>query len=49
MSTYGEGEIADYREDKYNGEVHAEGIEVVVVEPAVEEADEEVVEDGEDP
>ena len=45
----GEGEVAEGGEDEDEGEVDLEGVEVVVVQEAVEPADGEVVDDGEDP
>jgi hypothetical protein len=46
---YGERNASGDGEDENNGDVHFEAVNVVVIEPAVEEADEEVVEDGEEP
>jgi hypothetical protein len=44
-----EGYITDEREDEDDGDVNFEAVDVVVIEPAVEEADQKVVEYGEDP
>lgn len=45
----GQADVSENGEDEDNGKVHLEAVDVVVVQRAVEEADQEVVHDGEGP